>query len=108
MVREMYLTNSVVRRLIGLQPILVGVPELKAAMTSMPEFTETKRKPCRKCRKKSGAVPTSSAKVLAPVIAGLSDDKKQLILRTLNTGVLKGFLADGPRLQAVVIAERPA
>lgn len=100
----MYLTNSIIRRMLGLQPILQGVPEIKSACDAMAKLEKPKRAGCGKCRKKRGHwIPASAAKQLAVVVQGLSEAKKQIILRTLDAKVLKGFIGGG-RPKTVILA----
>ena len=104
--REMYFTNSVVRRMMGLQPITSAIPELQRALDASPLTQTTKRKGCGSCRKNAHAIPVSACKVLAPIVLGLPEDKKQLILQMLNTAKLLGYIGGGPRPKPVVLAEK--
>lgn len=105
-IRELYLTNSVVKRMLGLHPILKGVPEIKQALDSSPSTIIAKRRGCGKCGRKGHSIPVSAAKILAPIIGDLSEAKKQIILQTLGADLLKGFV--GSSSKAVNLAQKTA
>ena len=100
----MYLTASVVKRMLGLQPILRGVPEIKQAVDALPEVKAIRRKGCGKCGKRGDTMPVSVAKNLSVVVLGLSEPKKQIILDTLGALQLRGFI--GRDTKAVILASK--
>ena len=105
-IRELYLTNSVVKNMLGLAPITQGVPEIKKALDAAPSTREGKRRGCGGCGRKGHRIPTSSAKLLAPIVAALPEAKKQIILGTLGTDLLKGFVGNSSK--AINLAQRTA
>ena len=105
---EMYLTNSIVKRLLGLRPILDLVPEIKSAVDSMPATVAARKPGCGKCGKhRTGAtIASSAAKTLAPIVMGLSSEKKTVILNVLGTGTLRGFLPSSGHIKSVILAQK--
>lgn len=104
--KEMYLTNSVVKRLMGLRPIADAVPEIKSTMDALPKAIPARRGGCSKCKKRSGTIPPSAAKAMALTINGLSADKKLIVLNTLGITTLRGFLPSSGRLKSAILAEK--
>ena len=107
MIREMYITQSVVRRMLNLKPITDAIPELESTVNSVPEAKRPKRRCCGGGRRGANP-PASSAKVVAQLIAGLSQDKKELILDVLGASTLRGVLPRNNHLKSVILAEKPS
>lgn len=98
-------TNTIVRKLIGLAPIRQQIPELIAAV-SAPRPRAKKAKPgCKQC---PGETPQDYSdnlqKIAVPIIMGLSQAKKDMILRILGTPALQGYMYVGEKYVLATLA----
>ena len=109
--RQVYITDHVVRHLLGLAPVKTGVPELITAANNVTRGVikkAAKKKGCGKCGDRHARRPRtpSMSREAAALISGLSHDKKLILLNALGTDELCGYLPTGRRYRPVILARR--
>jgi len=90
--RVKYLTASVIRTLLGLDPVSREVPEIREVCDEVAKHA-VKKSNCLHCGDKYTLKnpPPQLPREVSKVIMSLPDHKKKIILDTLRIDVLKGF-----------------
>jgi hypothetical protein len=105
-VPEYFLTNGIVKRLLGLKPVTDAVPALMGVVDAAPA-KPSKKRCCGDGGYSPRNPPPSAAKDAAAIILALSQPQKLVILDALGADRLLGFLPEGTNShKSIVLASR--
>lgn len=102
-----HLTNGLVVQLAGFAPIQQQIPALAALVNNPPKPPAGRRKGCKRCPDTKAVVDKDLQYKAGPLINGLAEEQKQLILTLLKAETLTGHLFDGQKYRVFTLARRP-
>lgn len=98
MAKELFLTNSVARRMLTLAPVLDAVPEIRAIGQELEaKKNQVRKSGCRGCGDRAAKyyAPVNLQSRVAEILPSLNEEQKNAVLDAFRVQALKGFAGSG-------------